>query len=72
MPRVQNLFRAPKKHWPMEELTEVRAVSGAGFEDCAHARSGSKRRVLLVDRETLEAMELRPGILGENITTPMA
>jgi hypothetical protein len=72
MPRVQNLFRAPKKHWPMEELTEVRAVSGAGFKDCAHARSGSKRRVLLVDRETLEAMELRPGILGENITTPMA
>ena len=53
----------------MEELTEVRAVSGAGFEDCTHARSGSKRQVLLVDRETLEAMELRPGILRENITT---
>jgi MOSC domain-containing protein YiiM len=69
MPRVQNLFRAPKKHWPMEELTEVRAVSDTGFEDCAHARSGSKRQVLLVDRETLEAMELRPGILRENITT---
>jgi len=25
--------------------------------------------VLLVDRETLEAMELRPGVLRENITT---
>ena len=69
MPRVQNLFRARKKHWPMEELTEVRAVNDTGFEDCAHARSGSKRQVLLVDRETLEAMELQPGILRENITT---
>jgi MOSC domain-containing protein YiiM len=69
MPRVQNLFRAPKKHLPMEELSEVRAVSDAGFADCAHGRPGSKRQVLLVDRETLEAMELRPGILRENITT---
>jgi MOSC domain-containing protein YiiM len=69
MARVQNLFRAPKKRLPMEELSEVRAVGDKGFEDCAHGRPGSKRQVLLVDRETLEAMELRPGILRENITT---
>ena len=69
MARVQNLFRSPKKHVPMEELTEVRAVADAGFEGCAHARSGQKRQVLLVDRETLEAMDLRPGIIRENITT---
>jgi MOSC domain-containing protein YiiM len=69
MPRVQNLFRAPKKYLPMEELSEVRAVGDAGFEGCAHARPGSKRQVLLEDRETLEAMDLRPGIIRENITT---
>jgi MOSC domain-containing protein YiiM len=69
MPRVQNLFRAAKKHLPMEELSEVRAAGDSGFEGCAHGRSGSKRQVLLVDRETLEAMNLRPGILRENITT---
>jgi MOSC domain-containing protein YiiM len=69
MPRVQNLFRAPKKHLPMEELSEVRALGDTGFEACAHARPGSKRQVLLVDRETLEAMDLRPGIISENITT---
>jgi MOSC domain-containing protein YiiM len=69
MPRVQNLFRAPKKHLPMEELSVVRAVGNTGFEDCAHARPGSQRQVLLVDRETLEAMDLRPGIIRENITT---
>jgi MOSC domain-containing protein YiiM len=69
MPRVQNLFRAPRKHLPMEELSEVRAVDDSGFEGCAHARPGGKRQVLLVDRETLESMDLRPGITRENITT---
>jgi MOSC domain-containing protein YiiM len=69
MARVQNLFRAPKKHLPMEELTEVHAVGDRGFEGCAHARGGGKRQVLLVDRETLEAMGLQPGIIRENITT---
>src|SRR6266568_8492341 len=69
MARIQNLFRAPKKRLPMEELTEVRAVADAGFEGCAHGRSGQKRQVLLMDRETLEAMDLRPGIIRENITT---
>ena len=69
MPRVQNLFRAPKKHLPMEELSEIRAVNDTGIEGCAHARPSGKRQVLLVDRETLEAMNLRPGIIRENITT---
>ncbi len=53
----------------MEELPEVRAVADFGFERCAHARSATKRQVLLVDRETLEAMNLRPGVIFENITT---
>jgi MOSC domain-containing protein YiiM len=69
MARVQNLFRAPKKHLPVEELSDVRALGDVGFEGCAHARSGGKRQVLLVDRETLEAMDLRPGVLWENVTT---
>jgi MOSC domain-containing protein YiiM len=53
----------------MEEIAETAAVADSGFQGCAHARSGSKRQVLLVDRETLEAMNLQPGIIGENITT---
>jgi MOSC domain-containing protein YiiM len=69
MAEVQNLFRAPRKRLPMEELAEVQVVTDAGFEGCAHARPASKRQVLLVDRETLEAMDLRPGIIRENITT---
>ena len=69
MAKVQNLFRASKKRLPMEELSEVRATDDLGFEGCAHGRPGSKRQVLLVDRETLEAMNLPPGIIRENITT---
>jgi MOSC domain-containing protein YiiM len=69
MAKVQNLFRAPKKRMPMEELSEVRALGDTGFEGCAHGRPGRKRQVLLVDRETLEAMDLKPGIIRENITT---
>ncbi|HET8921420.1 MAG TPA: MOSC domain-containing protein [Candidatus Acidoferrum sp.] len=69
MSSVLNLFRSPKKHLPMEELLEVRAVTDFGFEGCAHARPGGTRQVLLVDRETLEAMGLHPGLIYENITT---
>lgn len=69
MAKVQNLFRALKKHIPMEALSEVRVVNDTGFEGCAHGRPGSKRQVLLVDRETLEAMNLPPGTIRENITT---
>jgi len=69
MARVQNLFRAPKKRLPMEELAEVHTVEDRGFEGCAHGRPGSKRQILLVDRETLEAMDLQPGIIRENVTT---
>lgn len=68
MARVQHLFRTPRKQTPMEELDEVRAFIDSGFEGCAHARGGN-RQVLFVDRETLEAMDLKPGILRENITT---
>jgi MOSC domain-containing protein YiiM len=69
MANVHNLFRAPKKHVPMEELQEARILADLGLEGCAHAQPGGNRQVLLVDRETLEAMELQPGVLFENITT---
>ena len=69
MPRVLHLFRAPKKRLPMEELPEANVVANSGLEGCAHARPGGKRQVLLVDRESLEAMDLKPGIIRENITT---
>src|ERR1700686_1702343 len=69
MAKILHIFRAPKKRLPMEELEEVQVISNVGQEGCAHGRPDSGRQVLLVDRETLEAMDLRPGIVRENITT---
>jgi MOSC domain-containing protein YiiM len=69
MARILHIFRAPKKRLPMEELEEVQVITNLGLEGCAHARPASTRQVLLVDRETLDAMDLRPGVIRENITT---
>ena len=69
MANVLHLFRAPQRRLPMEEIAEIRAVENSGLEGCAHARTNSPRQVLLVDSETLELMELQPGIIRENITT---
>lgn len=69
MASVLHLFRAPKRRLPMEELSETEALEDSGIQGCAHARPGGKRQVLLVDRETLDAMSLGPGVIRENITT---
>ena len=69
MANVVHLFHAPRRRLPMEEIAEISALKNSGLEGCAHARSGSPRQVLLVDSETLELMELAPGIIRENITT---
>jgi MOSC domain-containing protein YiiM len=69
MPQVLRLFRAARRGWPMEELLLAEAAQDSGFVGCAHARPGGQRQVLLVDRETLDALALLPGMIRENITT---
>ncbi|HYW65980.1 MAG TPA: MOSC domain-containing protein [Candidatus Dormibacteraeota bacterium] len=69
MAKILHLFRAPKRHMPMEELATAHAVENSGLEGCAHARPGGKRQVLLVDAETFGSLQLAPGIIRENITT---
>jgi MOSC domain-containing protein YiiM len=68
MASVVHLFRAPKRRLSMEEVETADAVTDFGFAGCVHAKK-SLRQVLLVDKETLDAMDLRPGIIRENITT---
>ena len=69
MASVLHLFRAVRRGLPMQEQAEICAIEDAGFEACAHARPGGKRQVLLMDRETLEELQLSPGMVRENITT---
>ena len=69
MASVVHLFRAPKRRLSMEEVETADAVTDFGFAGCAHAKKSSMRQVLLVDKETLDAMGLRPGRDRENTTT---
>jgi hypothetical protein len=69
MASAVHLFRAPKRRLSMEEVETADAVAVLGFVGCAHAKKKSLRQVLLVDKETLHAMDLRPGIIRENITS---
>ena len=69
MASVLHLFRAPGRRLSSEEVETADAVSDFGFAGCAHAKKSSVLQVLLVDKETLDAMDLRPGRVRENITT---
>jgi hypothetical protein len=53
----------------VDEVETADAVTDFGFAGCAHAKKSSVRQVLLLDKETLDAMDLRPGRVRENITT---
>lgn len=66
---IRHLFRAERRRLPMQELSDACVVADFGIEGCAHGRRGSKRQVLLVDQESLDSMQLKPGSLRENITT---
>lgn len=69
MAQVSDLFIAVERGKPMKPVEQAIAVADRGFEGCMHGRPGSKRQVLLVDRETLAEFNLTPGVVRENITT---
>jgi MOSC domain-containing protein YiiM len=69
MASVLHLFRAPQRRLPMEEIEEIRALENFGLEGCAHAGTESPRQILLMDSETLESMDLQPGVIRENVTS---
>jgi MOSC domain-containing protein YiiM len=68
MGRVSDLFIATERREPMKAVREVVALADRGFEGCIHGRQGSKRQVLIIDKETLAEFKLPPGSVRENIT----
>jgi len=48
-------------------LERATAVAGHGFEGCAHANP-PQREVLFVSKQHLDALDLDPGAIRENIT----
>ncbi len=52
----------------MDARDTALAIAGHGLEGCAHARPGTKREVLFVSRQHLDALDLEPGRIRENFT----
>lgn len=68
MGRVEHVFVSIGHRLPMREVAEGKALVEKGLEGCAHARPGV-RQLLLVEGEVLEALDLAPGSIMENVTT---
>lgn len=69
MAEVERMFVCLVHRFPMREVEEAELVVDKGLKGCIHGRSGSKRQVLLMPGEVLEALELAPGTVKENFTT---
>ena len=66
---IVNIHIARVKGIPSDPVQEANAISGMGLEGDRSCEKGNMRQVLLVDKETLDEFELKPGQIKENITT---
>ncbi len=66
---IVNIHIARVKGTPSDPVQEANAISGMGLEGDRSCAEGNKRQVLLMDKETLDDLELEPGQIKENITT---
>ena len=69
MARVARLWTSPAKNsGRMDARQRVQAIEGHGLQGCAHARAGTKRQVLFVSAEHLDALGVDYGRIRENFT----
>jgi MOSC domain-containing protein YiiM len=68
MPRISAIWTSPAKKAAMVRRESARAVEGHGLEGCAHARAGTKRQVLFVSAQHLDALAVEYGAVKENFT----
>ena len=57
---------------PMKDVQDANFIAGQGIEDDRHASAKAERsdfQVLLMDQETLDALDLAPSVVRENVTT---
>ena len=66
---IVNLHLAPKDRTPIQPVQQITAISGEGLEGDRHCNERNVRQVLLMDKETLDELELEPGQIKENVTT---
>ena len=66
--RISSIQLCPGHREPMQLLRRARLDSGLGLEGDKHANAASRRQVLIADRESLDQLGLKPGVIKENIT----
>ncbi len=66
---IVSIQRCPGSRRPMQPVNPARVIRDFGLEEDRHARAGSERQLLLIEEETLQAMNLRIGEVKENLTT---
>ena len=66
---ITNIHIARVKGTPSDPVQEANAITGMGLEGDRSCAEGNMRQVLLMDKETLDDLELEPGQIKENITT---
>ena len=66
---ISNIHIARVKETPSDPVQEATALSGMGLEGDRSCGAGNVRQVLVMDKETLDEFDLKPGQIKENITT---
>ena len=66
---IVNLHLAPPNRTLIQPVQQITAVSCEGLEGDRHCNERNVRQVLLMDKETLDELELEPGQIKENVTT---
>ncbi len=66
---IINIHIARVKETPSDPVQEATAISNQGLEGDRSCKPGALRQVLVMDKETLDEMDLKPGQIKENITT---
>jgi len=67
--KIVSIQLCPGHRQQMQMVDHVEARTNFGLKNDRHARSESPRQVLMIERETLDALGLKPGQVKENITT---
>jgi len=52
----------------MRLLRSAKLDAGVGLEGDKHASAASRRQVLIADREWLDQLDIKPGVIKENVT----
>ncbi|UCC73771.1 MAG: MOSC domain-containing protein [Gemmatimonadota bacterium] len=66
---ITSLQIGPGRGLPMRPVDPAVFTADLGLVGCRHAKSKSRRQVLLIEEETLAVLGLEPALIKENVTT---